>query len=127
MDSTLLLVEDNKLNRDSLQRRLQNRGYRVFAASTGEEGVDMARAQLPDLVLMDIGLPGIDGLEATRRIKNHPPTSHTPVIALTAHAMAGDRDDAMAAGCDDYDTKPVNFERLVGKIEEMMTKKSQKK
>jgi len=116
----ILLVEDNEMNRDMLSRRLLRKGYAVVLAVDGEEAVRVATADLPDLVLMDMSLPVIDGWEATRRIKGGVPTAHIPIIALTAHAMAGDRDKAIAAGCDDYDTKPIELERLIGKIEALL-------
>jgi CheY-like chemotaxis protein len=113
---TLLLVEDNEMNRDMLSRRLARRGYEVLMAVDGEEGVALAKQHRPALILMDVSLPGIDGWEATRRLKASPDTSAIPVIALTAHAMASDRDAAFAAGCDDFDTKPVDLARLISKI-----------
>lgn len=113
----LLLVEDNEMNRDMLSRRLLRRGYEVVMAVDGGEGVEMATSARPDLILMDMSLPVIDGWEATRRIKAAEATRHIPVIGLTAHAMGGDREKAIAAGCDDYDTKPIELERLIGKIE----------
>ncbi|MDX2103455.1 MAG: response regulator [Alphaproteobacteria bacterium] len=116
MTATILIVEDNELNRDMLSRRLIKRGYRVTLAKDGQEGVDMVHAERPDLVLMDLSLPGMDGYEATRRLKADPATATVPVIALTAHAMAGDRQRALDAGCDDYDTKPIDLDRLVGKM-----------
>jgi len=112
----LLLVEDNEMNRDMLSRRLERKGFEVVMAVDGGEGVAMALSELPDLILMDMNLPVLDGWEATRQIKAAPQTSGIPVIGLTAHAMSGDREKGMAAGCDDYDTKPVDFERLLGKI-----------
>jgi len=112
----ILLVEDNEMNRDMLSRRLIRRGYEVAIAVDGEQGVAMARSEAPALILMDMSLPGLDGWEATRRIKAAPETQRIPVIALTAHAMAGDRERAMEAGCEDYDTKPVEISRLLGKI-----------
>jgi CheY-like chemotaxis protein len=112
----ILLVEDNEMNRDMLSRRLVRNGYEVFIAIDGQQGADMALLQLPDLILMDMSLPVIDGWEATRRIRANDATRRIPVIALTAHAMAGDREKAMEAGCDDYDTKPVEITRLLGKI-----------
>ena len=112
----ILLVEDNEMNRDMLSRRLARRGHEILIAIDGGEGVARASADLPDLILMDMSLPVLDGWEATRRIKADPATSKIPVIALTAHAMAGDREQALAAGCDDYDTKPIELERLVEKI-----------
>lgn len=115
----LLLVEDNEMNRDMLSRRLLRRGYEVVMAVDGGEGVEMASSAQPDLILMDMSLPVIDGWEATRRIKAAEATRHIPVIGLTAHAMGGDREKAIAAGCDDYDTKPIELERLIGKIESL--------
>jgi len=116
----LLLVEDNEMNRDMLSRRLTRRGYEVAIAVDGDQGVTMAQSEKPDLVLMDMSLPVIDGWEATRRIKSSEDTRHLPVIGLTAHAMAGDREKAIEAGCDDYDTKPIELERLIGKIEALL-------
>lgn len=116
----ILLVEDNEMNRDVLARRLQRRGYDVVFAFDGLEGVAAAAREVPDLILMDVGLPGIDGLEATRRLKAADATRTIPVIALTAHAMADDRGRAMEAGCDDYDTKPVDLARLLGKMESLL-------
>ena len=113
----ILLVEDNEMNRDMLSRRLQRKGYEVVIAVDGGEGVEMAHSQSPDLILMDMSLPVLDGWEATRRLKAAPDTAAIPIIALTAHAMATDRDKAMEAGCDDYDTKPIELPRLLGKIE----------
>ena len=113
----ILLVEDNEMNRDMLSRRLQRKNFEVIMAVNGHEGVQMAGSESPDLVLMDLSLPVMDGWEAIRRIKADPATAQLPVIALTAHAMAGDEARAREAGCDDYDTKPVNFKRLMGKIE----------
>ena len=120
----ILLVEDNEMNRDMLSRRLERRGHEVLIAIDGGEGVARAAADLPDLVLMDMSLPVLDGWEATRRIKADPATSKIPVIALTAHAMAGDREQALAAGCDDYDTKPIELERLVEKIAALLAARS---
>jgi len=116
----ILLVEDNELNRDMLSRRLQRKGYEVLIAIDGESGVKLAAAERPDLILMDMSLPTVDGWEATRRIKGLPETAAIPVIALTAHVMNGDRDKALAAGCDDYDSKPVEFERLLGKMQALL-------
>jgi CheY-like chemotaxis protein len=116
----ILLVEDNEMNRDMLSRRLQRKGYEVSIAIDGEQGVAMARAEQPDLILMDMSLPVLDGWEATRAIKANPTTSTVPVIALTAHAMAGDQEKCAAAGCDDYDTKPVELARLLEKIERLL-------
>jgi CheY-like chemotaxis protein len=113
----ILLVEDNEMNRDMLSRRLLRRGYEIVFATDGQQAVDKAKSESPALILMDMGLPVVDGWEATRRIKADPATGHIPVIALTAHAMAADRDKALDAGCDDFDTKPVDIVRLVGKIE----------
>jgi two-component system, cell cycle response regulator DivK len=112
----ILLVEDNEMNRDMLSRRLVRNGYEVFLAIDGQQGADMALSEQPDLILMDMSLPVIDGWEATRRIKANDATRRIPVIALTAHAMAGDREKAMEVGCEDYDTKPVEMSRLLGKI-----------
>lgn len=116
----LLLVEDNEMNRDMLSRRLERRGFQVLIAVDGEEGISAAREHRPDLILMDMSLPVLDGWESTRRLKQEPETKGIPVLALTAHAMAGERDKALAAGCDDYDTKPVDFVRLLGKIESLL-------
>lgn len=116
----ILLVEDNAMNRDMLSRRLTKRGYAVSMAHDGAEGVALARTKSPDLVLMDMGLPVIDGWTATRLIKTDPATARTPVIALTAETAEGDREKCLAAGCDDYDTKPVDLERLIGKIEALL-------
>jgi CheY-like chemotaxis protein len=118
--STILIVEDNELNRDMLSRRLQRRGYEVLLAVDGEDGVDVARANTPDLVLMDMSLPTVDGWEATRRLKADDLLRHIPIIALTAHAMANDRDKALLAGCDDYDTKPIELPRLLAKMEALL-------
>jgi two-component system cell cycle response regulator DivK len=112
----ILLVEDNEMNRDMLSRRLIRNGYEVCFATDGQQGVDMAVSEVPDLILMDMSLPVIDGWEATRLIKANESTQQIPVIALTAHAMAGDREKAIEAGCNDYDTKPVEISRLLGKI-----------
>ena len=116
----ILLVEDNEMNRDMLTRRLQRRGHEVLVAVDGAQGLALAQAQLPTLILMAMSLPIMDGWEATRQIKSDPATSGIPVIALTAHAMSEDREKALAAGCDDYDTKPVEFGRLVGKIDALL-------
>jgi len=116
----LLLVEDNEMNRDMLSRRLVRRGYEVLIAVDGAEGIASATEHLPDLILMDMSLPVLDGWESTRRLKLQPETQGIPVLALTAHAMAGERDKALAAGCNDYDTKPVDFARLLGKIESLL-------
>jgi two-component system cell cycle response regulator DivK len=116
----ILIVEDNEMNRDMLSRRLERRGYEIVTALDGEQGVAAAQSENPDLILMDMSLPVMDGWEATRRLKTEAATSRIPVIGLTAHAMTGDRDKAMAAGCDDYDTKPVELPRLLGKIESLL-------
>ncbi len=116
----ILLVEDNEMNRDMLSRRLQRRGYEVIIAIDGPHGVAMAQSESPDLILMDMSLPMMDGWEATRALKAAAETKHIPVIALTAHAMSTDRDKAMEAGCDDYDTKPIEFSRLLGKMEALL-------
>src|SRR5688572_7443462 len=116
----ILLVEDNELNRDMLSRRLERKGYAVVMALDGQQGVDMATSEGPALILMDMSLPVIDGWEATRRIKADERTKGIPVIALTAHAMQGDEQKAREAGCDDYDTKPVEFQRLLGKMEAIL-------
>ena len=116
----VLLVEDNEMNRDMLSRRLIRRGFEVIFAMDGKEGVDTARREKPDIILMDLSLPVMDGWEATRRVKSDEATRGVPVIALTARAMVGDREKAIEAGCDDYDTKPVEFDRLIGKIERLL-------
>jgi len=116
----ILLVEDNEMNRDMLSRRLERRGYEVIVAVDGEEGVARAKDDAPDLVVMDLSLPGIDGWEATRQLKAADETRSIPVLALTAHAMAGDRERALEAGCDEFDTKPVDLPRLVDKIEVLL-------
>jgi CheY-like chemotaxis protein len=118
--SKILLVEDNEMNRDMLTRRLQRRGYEVVIAVDGAQGLAMAQSESPALILMDISLPVLDGWEATRRLKIAPETKSIPVIALTAHAMSGDRERCIEAGCDDFDTKPVEIARLVGKIETLL-------
>lgn len=116
----ILLVEDNELNRDMLSRRLARRGFEVVLAGDGQEGLDTARAERPDLVVMDLSLPILDGWEAIRQLRADPEISAIPVLALTAHAMAGDRGQALAAGADDYDTKPVDFARLMTKIDALL-------
>jgi CheY-like chemotaxis protein len=118
--SKILLVEDNEMNRDMLSRRLVRRGYDVVIAADGETGLAVAGVEAPDLILMDMSLPLLDGWEATRRLKANTVTQHVPVIALTAHAMSSDREKALEAGCDDYDTKPVELPRLIQKIEALL-------
>lgn len=117
----ILLVEDNEMNRDMLSRRLARKGYQVVLALDGQSGLEMTQIEVPDLVLMDMSLPVLDGWEATRRLKADPATRHIPVIALTAHAMSSDREKALEAGCDDYDTKPVELPRLLTKIEALLS------
>ncbi len=117
----ILLVEDDEMNRDMLSRRLIKRGYDVVIATDGQQGVALARSEDPAIVLMDMSLPVMDGWTATRTLKDDPGTADIPVIALTAHAMSGDEDKARAAGCDDFDTKPVELKRLLGKIEALLT------
>ena len=117
----ILLVEDNEMNRDMLSRRLKRRGYEVVIAVNGADGVEMASLEVPDLILMDMSLPVMDGWEATKNIKATPATESIPIIALTAHAMSGDREKALAAGCDDYDTKPIELSRLLIKIQSLVT------
>jgi two-component system, cell cycle response regulator DivK len=119
----ILLVEDNEMNRDMLSRRLQRRGYEVVLAVDGQEGVALAQAEAPDLILMDMSLPVMDGWEATRQLKAASETMAIPVIALTAHAMSGDREKAMKAGCDDYDAKPIDLPRLLAKIEALLRRR----
>ncbi len=118
--TTILIVEDNEMNRDMLSRRLMRRGYDVLIEIDGQAGIEAVVRDRPDLVLMDMSLPILDGWEATRRIKADPATSAIPVIALTAHAMDGDREKAMQAGCDDYDTKPINLPSLIEKIDRLL-------
>jgi CheY-like chemotaxis protein len=118
----ILLVEDNEMNRDMLSRRLTRSGHEVVIAVQGEEGVALARSAAPDMILMDMSLPVLDGWEATRRLKGDPETRDIPVIALTAHAMSGDREKAQEAGCDDFDTKPVEYTRLLSKIQGLLEK-----
>jgi CheY-like chemotaxis protein len=118
--TTILIVEDNEMNRDMLSRRLERKGYQILLAVDGAEGVDVTRAQMPDLILMDMSLPVVDGWEATRQIKADAGLKHIPIIALTAHAMANDREKALDAGCDEYDTKPIELPRLLGKIEALL-------
>jgi len=116
----ILLVEDNELNRDMLSRRLNRNGFEVLIAVNGQEGVDLATSAKPDLILMDMSLPVLDGWEATRQVKANPATAKIPVIALTAHAMVQDKEKAMAAGCDEFDTKPVELPRLLEKINSLL-------
>jgi CheY-like chemotaxis protein len=116
----ILLIEDNQMNRDMLSRRLTRKGYEVVNAVDGEQGMAMARSEAPDLILMDMSLPVLDGWEATRQLKAAPETQAIPVIALTAHAMAGDREKAVEAGCDDYDIKPIEMPRLLEKIQRLL-------
>jgi two-component system, cell cycle response regulator DivK len=118
----ILLVEDNEMNQDMLTRRLERRGYKIVLATDGAQGVALATSETPDLILMDMSLPVLDGWDATRQIKADPATAAIPVIALTAHAMSGDRERALQAGCDDYDTKPIELPRLLGKIEALIGK-----
>jgi CheY-like chemotaxis protein len=116
----ILLVEDNEMNRDMLSRRLERRSFNVIIAVDGQQGVELAQSEVPDLILMDMSLPVVDGWTATRTIKDNPATANIPVIALTAHAMSADRQKALAAGCDDYDTKPVELTRLLGKMNALL-------
>lgn len=118
---TVLIVEDNEMNVDMLTQRLKRNGFSIIAAENGERGIELAQSQLPDVILMDLSLPIIDGWEATRRIKSHDETKHIPVIALTAHAMDDDRHRALDAGCDDYDSKPVDLSRLLNKINALLS------
>jgi len=118
----ILLVEDNEMNRDMLSRRLERKGFEVVMAVDGGQAVTMAQSERPDLILMDMSLPVMDGWEATRRVKAADTTGHIPVIALTAHAMAGDREKALGAGCDDYDTKPIEMPRLLEKIDALLAR-----
>jgi CheY-like chemotaxis protein len=120
----ILLVEDNEMNRDMLSRRLARKGYEVVIAVDGQQGIEMARSETPDLILMDMSLPVVDGWEATRQLKSAPETQAIPVIALTAHAMAGDREKAVEAGCNDYDIKPIELPRLLEKIEALLDGKA---
>jgi CheY-like chemotaxis protein len=118
----ILLVEDNEMNRDMLSRRLERKGYQIVMAFDGGAGVEMALSETPDLILMDMSLPVLNGWEATRQIKANPATQNIPVIALTAHAMASDREKALEAGCEDYDTKPIELPRLLEKMETLLKK-----
>jgi len=120
----ILLVEDNEMNRDMLSRRLERKGFAVVIAVDGGQGVVLAKSELPDLILMDLSLPVLDGLEATRQLKQDPATEPIPVIALTAHASANDRERALEAGCADYDTKPIELPRLLGKMETLLQKRA---
>ena len=120
----ILIVDDNEMNRDMLSRRLQKQWYEVLLALDGEEGVAKAHSDLPALILMDMSLPGVDGWEATRRLKAAAKTQNIPIIALTAHAMTDDRDKALAAGCDDFDTKPVELPRLLAKIQALLARQA---
>lgn len=120
--SKILLVEDNEMNRDMLSRRLERKGFQVIIAGDGSEALTLAMTEHPDLILMDMSLPVLDGWEVTRRLKASAETKHIPVIGLSAHAMAGDREKGLAAGCDDYDTKPVEFDRLLKKITDYLKK-----
>ena len=120
----ILLVEDNEMNRDMLSRRLQRKGFTVVMAEDGRQGVAMAASEAPDLILLDMSLPLVDGWEAARQIKAGAATRHIPIVALTAHAMSGDREKALQAGCDEYDTKPVEFARLLTKIEAILASRS---
>ena len=122
MVAKILLVEDNEMNRDMLSRRLMRKDFEVVMAVDGQQGIDMAASEKPDLILMDISLPVVNGWDATRGIRANPETAKIPIIALTANAMAGDRDEALAAGCDDYDTKPVELPRLLEKIGTLLNK-----
>ncbi|HUF90523.1 MAG TPA: response regulator [Gemmatimonadota bacterium] len=121
----ILIVEDNEMNRDMLSRRLERKGYEVALAVDGRQGVDMAKTLEYDLVLMDMSLPEIDGWEATRELRSDPATESLPIIALTAHAMSGDREKALEAGCDDYDTKPIELPRLLGKMESLLKRSAE--
>lgn len=117
---TILIVEDNEMNLDMLSRRLEKRGHHVLVATDGATGVEQAQSNLPELILMDMSIPVMDGWEATRRLKNSPVTRHIPIIALTAHAVAGDREKCMAAGCDEYESKPIKFPDLIAKINRIL-------
>ena len=120
--TTILIVEDNEMNRDMLSRRLEKQGFQVVLAVDGQTGIDAAAAHMPDLILMDLSLPVMDGWQATHRLKTDSALRHIPVIALSAHAMATDRDKALGAGCDDFDTKPIDMPRLLGKIDVLLTR-----
>ncbi len=118
--SRILLVEDNEMNRDMLKRRLERRDFTVLVAVDGVQGVEMVKSEKPDIVLMDMSLPEMDGWTATRTLKADDSVKHIPIIALTAHAMSGDREKALEAGCDDYETKPIDFDRLLGKVQQFL-------
>jgi CheY-like chemotaxis protein len=120
----ILLIEDNEMNRDMLSRRLERKGFQIVLAVDGQSGVELAQAESPDLILMDMSLPVLDGWEASRKLKADPRTRRVPIIALTAHVMAGDRERAIEAGCDDYDTKPIELPRLLGKIAALLPPKA---
>jgi CheY-like chemotaxis protein len=120
MSYRILIIEDDAMNLDMISERLELRGYRVAGATDGSQGVELALLEAPDLILMDVSLPGMDGWEVTRRLKSEAATRHIPVVALTAHAMVSDRDKALQAGCDEYETKPIEFERLLAKIETLL-------
>jgi CheY-like chemotaxis protein len=120
----ILLIEDNEMNRDMLSRRLTRKGFEIAIAEDGEHGVEMAQSESPSLILMDISLPVMDGYEATRQIKANPTTRSIPIVALTAHAMSGDREKCLEAGCDEYETKPVDLPRLLDKIEKLLVGES---
>lgn len=122
MTSKILIVEDNELNRDMLSRRLQRYGFEVYVAVDGQESLIKAKSNLPDLILMDMSLPIMDGWEATKKLKAMPETKHIPVLALTAHAMLGDKEKTQAVGCDDYETKPIDFPKLLEKINKLLGK-----
>lgn len=122
--SKILVIEDNEMNRDMLSRRLQRRGYEVVIAVDGQAGVALAQSEAPDLILMDMSLPVLDGWEATRRLKAASETKSIPIVALTAHAMSDDREKALEAGCDDYDTKPIEMPRLLAKVEALLGKRT---
>lgn len=121
MSVKILIVEDNEMNLDMLSRRLERKGYTIISAMDGEKGINMARTEHPDLILMDLSLPVLDGYDATRQLKSDPNTQSIPIIALTAHAMIGDREKAVAAGCDDYEVKPIELPRLLEKIEKLLS------
>jgi two-component system cell cycle response regulator DivK len=126
MNHHILVIDDDLMNLDMISQRLELRGYRVVGAADGRQGIDLAHAEPPDLILMDINLPEMDGWEATRHLKSEETTRHIPVVALTAHAMVSDRSKALQAGCDDYESKPVDFERLLVKMETLLCKDAAK-